>query len=204
MPEQDSVPIASLNQYAFCPYRAWLMFVEGAFQDNVHTVSGTLEHDIAHSGETTTRPDVVTHRAVHVFSERYGLVGVADIVEESAEGLLPVEYKHGSHGRWENDALQVCAQAMCIEEAAERAGRAVRIPKGMLWYRGSRRRVEVECDEERRRRVIETAGLVRTMLAEHTRPERDPSPKKCAGCSLREACLPDEMAALRHAPGKGE
>ena len=199
----EPVPIASLNQYAFCPYRAWLMFVENEFADNVHTAAGSLEHLIAHTTGHLTREDVTVIRAVRLSSEQYGLNGVSDIIEETSDGYRPVEYKHGTHGKWENDALQVCAQAMCLEEALANRGEPTRITTALLWYYGSRRRVEVECDDERRKRVIHVAEMVREMMTEHRRPERQSNPKKCRGCSLRDICLPDEVSALREDGGNG-
>jgi CRISPR-associated exonuclease Cas4 len=127
----DCIPISSLNHYDYCPKRAWYIFVTGEFVENVHTVEGTLLHARADSSERTVRGDVIQTRTVYLYSTRYGLTGIADVVEEKGGAIYPVEYKKGRRGEWQNDQLQLCAQALCL---AEMLRLPQPIPRGFLYY----------------------------------------------------------------------
>lgn len=112
----DYMYISALNHYDYCPTRCYWIYVAGEFKDNEYTVEGEIIHENVHKTMKTTRGDLVQIRKVHVYSRRYGLVGFADLVEEKAGEIYPVEYKRGRRGDWKNDKLQLCAQALCIEE----------------------------------------------------------------------------------------
>lgn len=198
-----------LNQLEYCPRRFWLMFVCGEMEVNAPVLEGTLQHERAHTGGTSSEGEVVTQRRVAIGSERLRLVGVADVVEARDGQLIPVEYKHGRMGKWLNDHVQLCAQAMCLEERLARtpsprspaggeAGGEGRIPYGEIFYWGSRRRVRVEFTPELRARTEAAAQQAFELLAQGEMPP--PLPKelraKCKDCSLQPACLPDEVALL--------
>ena len=186
------LPISSLNQFDYCPKRAWYMFVCGEFTENAHTVEGSLLHTRADSAERTVRGDVIQLRTVRLFSERYGLSGVADVVEENAGELYPVEYKKGAKGDWKNDQLQLCAQALCLEEMLRLAQP---IGRGFLYYAATGKRQEIPLTDELRAETLRIIEAVRTLIETQARPAAAYGPR-CRGCSLYSICLPKEVERL--------
>lgn len=178
------VPIASLNQYAYCPHRCWRMFCAGEFIDNEYTIEGTSLHDRVHTVGQGHRDETWQVRAIWLHSDRYGLVGKADLVEEREGNLYPVEYKRGRSGEFDNDALQVCAQALCLEEMTGHT-----IDRGYLYYAHSHQRQEVRLDAALRNRAIATIAAVRSLLETGIMPPAIYT-SRCKGCSLRPKCLP--------------
>jgi CRISPR-associated exonuclease Cas4 len=191
--ESEPITIAALNQYVFCPRRCALMFVEGIWADNEHTAVGTLLHDHADAPGYETDAGVTILRAVPLFSERYGLSGKADIVEvkEVRDGAgkrkvyAPVEYKKGKRRKWDNDDVQLCAQAFCLEEMF-----SVTVPEGFIYHAGSKRRRKVSFDESLRSETKRTIEAVRALIANREVPPAVLKPR-CDGCSLRSVCLPE-------------
>ena len=116
MNEIEYIPIAALNQYAYCFHRYWRMFCAGEFADNQYTIEGTSLHDRVHTFGEGHRERTWQIRAIWLKSEQYKLIGKADLIEESDGHWYPIEYKRGHRGEWDNDELQVCAQALCLEE----------------------------------------------------------------------------------------
>lgn len=112
----DYIHISALNHYEYCPTRCYWIYVAGEFKDNEYTVEGDIIHENVHKTMKTTRGDLVQLRKVHIYSRKYGLIGFADLIEEKAGEIYPVEYKRGRRGDWKNDKLQLCAQALCLEE----------------------------------------------------------------------------------------
>lgn len=189
--EFDLIPISIMNQYDYCPRRCWLICVAGEFLQNPYTVEGELIHERAHQGSDTRHEDLIQLRHVQVYSRRLGLIGYADVVEEKDGELYPVEYKRGRKGEWRNDQLQLCAQAMCLEEMTGRL-----VPLGYIYYAASHRREAVHFNEELRRLVEDATHHIRTLLATPIPPEAVPN-RRCKGCSLYPACLPKETCRLR-------
>ncbi|MGC9529162.1 MAG: CRISPR-associated protein Cas4 [Candidatus Bipolaricaulaceae bacterium] len=189
--ELDLLPISSLNQYSYCPRRCWLMHVAGEFVPNAYTVEGELVHTRAHQGTNTRRDDILQLRRVQVYSQRLGLIGYADVVEERAGELYPVEHKRGRQGRWPNDQLQLCAQGLCLEEMTGRA-----IPQGYVYYAASHRREPVLFTQDLRGQVESTAAMVRALF-DTTRAPAPNAGARCRGCSLYPVCLPKETARLK-------
>lgn len=184
MDEADYVPIAALNQYAYCPHRCWRMFCAGEFIDNQYTLEGTGLHDRVHALGSNTREETWQVRAVWLKSDRYGLIGKSDLIEEANGQIYPVEYKRGHRGEFDNDELQVCAQALCLEDMTGKA-----VTQGFIYYAQSHQRQSVEISEALREEAIATIEAVRQLL--HT--GRMPSPvytPRCRGCSLYDLCLP--------------
>ena len=155
MNEADYVPIAALNQYAYCPHRCWRMFCAGEFVDNQYTLEGTGLHDRVHMLGAQQRGGMWQVRAIWLKCDRYGLIGKSDLVEVQDGELCPVEYKRGQRGDFENDALQVCAQALCLEEMT-----GERIAQGFVYYAHSHQRQRVKMDAELRARAISTIDEV--------------------------------------------
>ncbi len=183
--EEEIVLISALNQYVFCPRRCALIHVEGAFVQNYHTLQGTLEHGDADVPGYEIRNGARVVRALPLSSMKYGLSGKADWVEFRDSVPYPVEMKHGARRAWENDDVQLCAQALCLEESL-----GVACPMGAIYHVASRRRREVDFDENLRDMTVETVGKVRQMLASLAVPPAQLLPH-CDGCSLHGACLPE-------------
>lgn len=165
------------------------MFVEGIWADNEHTVVGTLLHDQVDAPGYESDAGVTLLRALPLFSERYGLSGKADIVEvrKGKSELLyaPVEYKKGRRRKWDNDDVQLCAQAFCLEEMF-----SVTVPEGFIYHAGSKRRRKVTFDELLRSETKRTIEAVRALIANREVPPAVLKPR-CDGCSLRSVCLPE-------------
>ncbi|MGG6293640.1 CRISPR-associated protein Cas4 [Leptolyngbya sp. AN02str] len=194
MTENDYSPIAALNQYAYCPHRCWRMFCMGGFVDNQYTIEGTSLHDRVHTTGEGQREDTWQVRAVWLKSERYRLIGKSDLIEESDGQWFPVEYKRGHRGEFDNDKLQVCAQALCIEEMT---GQSVTL--GYIYYAQSHQRQPVEITPELRQQAIATIEAVHHILTTGEMPPAVYSPR-CKGCSLYSQCLPkaaDKVARYR-------
>lgn len=211
----DALPLSMLNQLEYCSRRFWLMYVCGEMEINAPVLDGTQQHSRAHGGGTSTEGETVTQRRITVGSERLRLIGVADVIEQRDGQLIPIEYKRGQQGKWLNDHVQVCAQAMCLEEQLSRdqgSGNqeegqresAIRNQKseiafGEVFYWGSRRRVRVELTPELRARTEATIQHAFDLLARGEMPP--PLSKelraKCHECSLQAICLPDEVLLLQ-------
>lgn len=187
------VPISAIEHYSYCPRQCALIHVEQTFEENVFTVRGRLSHERVDSGDDAPIQGVLTARSVPVWSRRLGLQGKADLIEFRPEGPYPVEYKVGRrHGIYPD--LQLCAQALCLEEML-----GVPVRRGAVFYRAVRRRHEVVFDERLRRQTVEAIRAIRTMLREGQLPEA-PNDARCRNCSLVDACLPSvaaEPARLR-------
>ncbi len=187
----EKLPISMLNQYAYCPRRFWLMYVQGEMAINAAVLEGTLQHERVHTAGHATAGGAVRYRRLRLWSDEWGLTGFADLVEEQAGLLIPVEYKRGKMGKWLNDHLQLCAQALCLEE---RTGQ--QLPYGYIFYWRSRRRVRVELDAALRAKTTATIAEIRELLAQTRMPLPDQPYAKCRDCSLEPICLPREVKQL--------
>lgn len=193
---EEFVFLSALNQYDYCPRRCYYIFVENIFVENEHTVEGTLQHARANSGETSTRDGALQLRSVYLYAQQLGVCGKADVIEERDGELYPIEHKKGKRGRWTNDALQLCAQALCLEEMTERE-----VSKGYIYYATTGRRQEVVFTPELRRQTLATIAAVRQLIDSGTRPP-NPYTARCRGCSLYDICLPKETERLRQLSGE--
>ena len=180
----NSIPIAALNHYAYCPHRCWRMFCAGEFLDNEYTIEGTSLHDLVHTVGEAQRDETWQVRAIWLKSDRYGLTGKADLIESDSGQLYPVEYKRGKRGEWDNDELQVCAQALCLEEMTGQS-----ILTGYIYYAHSHQRQRVDISTQLRQQAIATIQSVQTLLETGEMPKAVYS-KRCQGCSLHSRCLP--------------
>ena len=200
--ELDALSISYLNALEYCPRRFYYECALSEFIENEHTIEGTMRHERSDSGYTTTEGEVTTLRRVWVWSERLRLSGFADVVEEEAGHLTPIEYKKGKMGEWLNDHIQLCAQAMCLEEMCD-----CRISHGYIFYFGSARREEIAFTGELRQRTEEAVRQAFTLLAQGVLPpplagkatKRSALPTmhpKCRDCSLEPLCLPREVLAM--------
>jgi CRISPR-associated exonuclease Cas4 len=189
----DTIPLSALNQYAYCPRRCYLIHVEGEFRDNVHTVSGTLEHERVDQQAGESKTGVRVEYGLPIWSEALGLSGRCDAVEFRADGTVyPVEHKHGKRRQWINDDLQLAAQALCLEEMTGKL-----VIKGAIFHQQSRRRREVVFGEDLKRAVRETVAQVRALLNKGICPPplKGGDTRRCAECSLRAICEPELISA---------
>jgi CRISPR-associated exonuclease Cas4 len=195
--DQLEVPISAIEHYSYCPRQCALIHVEQTYDENVYTIRGQLAHERVDAGAASSGRGVRTVRSIPLWSERLGLRGKADLVEFRATGPYPVEYKVGPRrGRHAN--LQLCAQALCLEEML-----GVAVPRGALFSHAARRRFEVEFDAALRSKTEQAVAEVRTMLLEQRLPAA-PNDARCKHCSLLNSCLPSvvaEAARLRGLQG---
>ena len=182
----DLILISSLNEYVFCPRRFGLQQVEGLWRDNEHTILGTLLHEnVDDAGyEYEADKDVKLVFALPLYSDRYGLTGRADVIEWHGSQPIPVEYKKGKRRQYENDDVQVCAQALCLEDMF-----GVIVTEGFVYHATSKRRRSVTINERLRTETIDTITRARTLLQTGTIPSATYSPR-CLECSLYPLCLP--------------
>ncbi|USZ14963.1 CRISPR-associated protein Cas4 [Moraxella sp. FZFQ2102] len=181
-----TVSLSSLQHYAFCPRQCALIHNEQAWAENYLTAQGQALHRRVDSGEPETRKGVRFERSVHVSAERLGLSGVIDMVEcELSTGqLYPVEYKRGKPKPEPFDEIQLCAQALCLEEMTEQT-----ISEGALWYMQTRHRVSVAFTDALREQTLTIIHQVRILLASGQTPSPNYD-KRCKACSLIELCQP--------------
>ena len=198
MEPEEYLAISGIQHFCFCRRQWALIHLEQQWSENLRTAEGRLQHDRCHN-ETfrEKRGDLLTVRGMRVISHRLQLSGVCDVVEFHAdpdgvplqgyEGIwrpVPVEYKHGVSKQNDADRLQLCAQAMCLEEVYHTT-----IAEGAIFYISSHRRQRVVLDEPLRRLVLETAKELHHIRESLSVPAARYS-EKCKRCSLLEYCMP--------------
>lgn len=184
MNEIDYIPIAALNQYVYCAHRCWRMFCAGEFIDNQYTIEGTSLHERVHTIGDGYREDTWQIRAIWLKSDKYKLIGKSDLIEAENSTFYPIEYKRGRKGEWDNDEMQVCAQALCLEEMTGKS-----INTGYVYYAHSHQRQLVEITPELRQSAIAIIEAVQQLLFTGAMPIPVKT-KRCDGCSLYASCLP--------------
>ena len=187
--EDDLIQLSALQHYIFCPRQCALIHIEQLWTENLFTAQGRIMHERVHDAGRESRGDVRIEHGVPLCSMRLGLSGKADVVEfhRQPNGLwlpFPVEYKRGKPKPDDCDTVQLCAQALCLEEMLK-----VVIPAGALFYGKTRRRTDVRFVESLRQKTEETAMQVRKLLESGKTPEPEYS-SKCESCSLIKMCLP--------------
>ncbi len=197
----DPVPVRALNQVTYCPRLYYLQYVDAVMPTNEHVEAGLFDHRRVDSPDlkNKTRNDrgLTTSRGVALSSEPLGISGVLDVVEEKNGEQYPVETKHGSaphddDGKptvWENDAVQLCAQGMLLEEVTGKL-----VPRGFQFHAGSRERTEVSFTEELRQKTRGAITRCRELAVLDSPPPPLPAElrHRCFGCSLAPVCLPEE------------
>jgi CRISPR-associated protein Cas1 len=197
----DPIPVRALNQVTYCPRLYYLQYVDCVMPTNRHVEAGLFDHRRVDNAElkNKTRSDrgTATSRGVALTSEALGITAVLDVIEEKGGEQYPVETKHGSAPHdddgnptvWDNDAVQLCAQAMLMEEAFGKP-----VPRGYQFCAGSRERVAVEFTDELRQKTREAVTKCRELEVLGAPPEPLPSElrHRCFGCSLAPVCMPEE------------
>lgn len=192
--ENDLIMLSALEHYSYCPRQCALIHQEQTFSENLHTLRGRAVHEQVDEPEGMIEQGMRVERALPLWCYRLGLVGKADVVEFHGDTPYPVEYKHGPRREKEHDDLQLCAQALCLEEMTGQA-----VPKGAIFHHSSRRRREVEFTPALRAKVEQTSLQVRQMLATRTLPPAV-NDARCKHCSLQDSCMPkvtDEKKRLQ-------
>ena len=199
----ETVPISSLNALEYCPRKFYYQVVQGEMLVNEFVLEGQLAHQRVHqAGTHTTAEGEMQTTRLYLYSEALRLTGFADVIEERAGVLVPVEYKHGQQGQWLNDHIQLCAQALCLEE--RQPGKPL-IPYGYIFYVGSRRRVQVTFTPQLWARTKAAIAQALQVAARET-PPPPLSGKlvvRCPKYSLLPLCLPEEVRLLQSRKGKG-
>lgn len=183
----DALPLSGLQHLAFCPRQWGLIHLEQAWVENRLTAEGRLLHERADLPGQTRRHNLRTVRGLVLASQRLGLSGRADVVEFRPEPF-PVEYKRGKRKPDDCDLVQLCAQALCLEEML-----GCSVPRGAIFYGEPRRRIDVEFSQALRSRTEAlTAEMHRLYDAKQT-PVAQPGPH-CRSCSLVDICLPQSTS----------
>ena len=194
----DSLPLSALQHLLFCERQCALIHVERLWEENRFTAEGRVLHEKVDEGRGESRPGVRITRSLQLRSEVLGLHGVADVVElhwgtDGGWQPFPVEYKRGKPKAHDADLVQLCAQAICLEECF-----GTPVPEGALFYGQTRRRLNVVFDEGLRELTRRTAARLHELIDGGVTP-RAVREKKCEACSLLEVCLPEAMSRPRGA-----
>lgn len=193
----ETISISSLNALEYCPRKFYYQFVQGETLVNEFVLEGTLAHQRVHqAGTHTMRDGEMQTTQLYLSSEVLRLSGFADVVEERSGVLVPVEYKRGQQGQWLNNHIQLCAQALCLEE--RQPGKPP-IPYGYIFYVGSRRRVQVHFTQQLRAgtRAAITRAFQVAALEIPPPPLSGKMAARCPNCSLLPLCLPEEVRLLQ-------
>ena len=190
--EDDLLPISALQHLLFCERQCALIHIEQAWNENLFTAQGRILHEKVHSETAERRRDMRVEYGMPLRSLRLGLTGRADVVEfhrvpDGEWRPFPVEYKRGHKKPDNRDNVQLCAQALCLEEML-----GVSISRGAIYYGKERRRTDVEFDEALRKETEETAVRLRQLIDFG----KTPPPvyeEKCDTCSLFGICLPKTL-----------
>lgn len=206
--EEDYVSLSWLQHYGYCPRRAALVILEQSWADNAYTAEGVEIHERVDQLRRESRVQTVYAFALPLLSEQWGLTGRADLVEyaQTPEAGLalpgksgfwvptPIEYKRGKQKDSPEYALQVCGQALCLEEML-----GVPVHEGAIYYAASHKRVSVALNGPLRDRTFRCIEELRQILKSQRTPAARPSPR-CKGCSLADLCMPN-LAHVRSVEG---
>lgn len=206
--ESEWLQLSGLQHFAFCKRQWALIHIEQQWAENFRTIDGSLMHERVHdAGSRESRGDRLITRGVYIFSARLGVSGQCDVLEfhrdpkgvslAGKEGLwqpFPVEYKRGSPHPHDGDELQLCGQAMCLEDML-----CCTIPEGALYYGELRHRQAVVFTPERRQQVQDMLEQMHDLFRRGRTPHVKPT-KACQACSLKALCLP----ALMRSPSVAE
>lgn len=190
----DLVPLSALQHFLYCPRQCALIHVEQTWSENRFTAEGRVLHEATAEAGSEKRRGVRVVTAMPVVSQRLGVSGIADLVEmhKGEDGRwrpCPVEYKRGKPKSHRADEVQLCAQALALEEMF-----SVSLAEGALFYGEPRRRTRVAFDQELRSLTVEVARQTRALLASGGTPPAAYERRKCSACSLHDACQPKRMS----------
>ena len=201
--EVPLVPARMVNEFVYCPRLAYLMWAQAEWAETGDTVEGRRAHArVDRAGAPLPAPEAledepekIARRALTLFSERLGVIAKIDIAEAEGGTVTPVDYKRGkrphvARGAYEPERVQVCLQALLLEE------HGYRVEEGAIWYVESRERVRVALDEDLRQATLDAVSRLRLTVAHGRIPPPLRDSPKCPRCALVSVCLPDEVSAL--------
>lgn len=189
--DDDLLPISALQHYAYCPRQFALIHVEQSWEENFFTAEGRRLHERVDAGAPEQRRGTRYERGVLLLSQRLGLSGKMDLLEIEAgppRRYFPVEYKRGKPKVEAWDRIQLCAQALCLEEM-----RDVTVEEGALWYWEVRRREIVALNEALRTETLAVIDAARALLTSGKTPPPLQDNKRCRACSLADVCRPRDF-----------
>ncbi|MCU0858909.1 MAG: CRISPR-associated protein Cas4 [Pontiellaceae bacterium] len=204
--DSDLLPLSALQHYVYCPRQCALIHVEQQWSENRFTAEGRAQHDRVDRPEAETRDGVRTEYAVPLRSLRLGLIGKADSIEfhgiqsnfkseisnlKSPVRVFPVEHKRGKPKPDHCDWVQLCAQALCLEEMMQ-----IGIPEGAIFYGQPRRRQPVVFTPELRAETEAVAQKLHELILNGKTPPPEYDAKKCSACSLFDICMPQKQQAV--------
>lgn len=189
MVEAEPIPLSALQHATYCLRQAALIHLERLWADNRFTAEGDVLHAVADKGGKRQARGVRRVMALAVSSTRLGIAGVCDMVEFVAEVPFPVEYKRGKPKLHRADEVQLCAQALCLEEMTGR-----QVPEGALFYAETHRRIVVPFDSDLRTLTETVVADLRQVLASGVTPPPTSHKSRCRACSLLELCRPQLYA----------
>ena len=193
--EDQLLPLSALQHWLYCPRQCGLIHLEQVWAENQFTAEGQVLHHKAHEGPDESKAGVRITRSMPVRSFSLGISGQCDIVEFHRNGdVVPVEYKRGKPKSHRADEVQLCAQAMCLEEML-----GVTVASGFLFYGENRRRTPVEFDAALRLLVTDTATALHAMIDSRVTPSAEYAPRRCDACSLIDLCQPKALRFKRGA-----
>ena len=190
IPDLDNpVLLSALEHYGYCPRQCALIHREQTYDENLFTLQGNAVHERVDQPGSATANGIRSEYAVPLWSDSLGVVGKADLVEYRGNTPYPVEYKHGPYRRGEAAELQLCGQALCLEEML-----GVEVPEGAIYHHSSRRRREVAFTPVLRQSVKLAVAEIRRILAADVLPPAV-ADSRCKNCSLIDSCMPFVVAA---------
>jgi CRISPR-associated exonuclease Cas4 len=196
--EEDYLMISGIQHYVFCRRQWALIHIEQQWEENLRTIEGEIMHEKAHDhSQSEKRGNIILSRGMMVFSSRLGLNGTCDVVElkkddqgveifgrEGTYQVVPVEYKRGKPKENDSDVLQLCAQAICLEEML-----LCHIPEAYIYYGETKHRLKVILDEELRAKVVTITVEMHKLYEQRHTPKVKIS-YRCKACSLNTICMP--------------
>lgn len=183
------VPLSALEHHSYCPRQCALIHREQTYDENIFTLEGNAVHERVDQPGAASIAGVRTEYSVPLWSDSLGLIGKADVVEFHGATPYPVEYKRGTARQGRHADLQLCGQAMCLEEMLD-----IAVPLGAVYHYSSRQRREVRFTPELRERVRNAVNEIRNMMDSEILPAA-PADARCQNCSLIESCLPYVVSA---------
>jgi CRISPR-associated exonuclease Cas4 len=188
--DDDLIQLSALQHFLFCPRQCALIYIEQLWEENLYTMEGELLHKRAHSGRAEGRPGKKTEFGMSIRSLSLGLSGKTDAVEYRDDGgIVIVEYKRGRPKKGSADEVQLCAQALCLEEM-----KGIRLAEGALYYGKTRRRRAVAFTTELRNLTRATAERLHAFIGEGKTPPPVWDEARCPRCSFLSVCLPRKLS----------
>jgi len=189
----EPIPLSALQHAVYCLRQAALIHVERLWADNRFTAEGNVLHAVADKGGSRRVRGLRRVMSLPIASRRLNITGVADVVEflpaPEGETAFPIEYKRGKPKLHRADEVQLCAQALCLEEMTGKP-----VPEGALFYAETKRRLVVPFDDELRRQTEDVIRELAVVLASGRNPPPTVKRERCRACSLLELCRPDIVA----------